>query len=329
VKFAFAGSPEFASWVLEHLSNLGRRPVLVISQPDRPRGRGRRPDAPPAVRAASRLGLDCLQTDDINAPALTARLQKAGVCVLVVASFGQILKTPLLEALLCLNIHASLLPAYRGAAPIERALMAGEEEIGVTIMRVTETLDAGPWALQTRVSVNLTDDAGSLRRVLALVGALGVDQVLTAVGDGTVAWREQEGPSSYAAKLTAADCVANPERGAKAFHDQVRALSPQVGVRARSGGVEFKIWRSWPYGQPGLRPLPPEAAWVGGRAGRLLASSGRLYLGCEEGAVELLAIQPSGRPRMSAAAFLRGYSRRLGEVLEPPSLSCSPAVWVE
>lgn len=322
MSFAFAGSPEFASWVLEHLVAVGRRPVLVISQPDRPCGRGRCSAAPPAILTASRLGLGSLQPEDINAPSVLSRLRAEGVSVLVVASFGQILRTPLLESILCVNVHASLLPAYRGAAPIERALMAGEEETGVTIMRVTEDLDAGPWALKKRLSINLTDDAGSLKRELALLGAIGIDQVLTSIEDGTVQWIEQEGPTSYAEKLTAADCVVDPRRGAKEFHDWVRALSPRVGLRARSGEVDFKIWRSWPYGQVGLSPVPSQAAPVDSRPGRLLASGERLYLGCTEGVVELLAVQPSGRPKMTAAAFLRGYRCRLGATVEPASAGC-------
>lgn len=332
MNFALAGSPDFAAWVLEHLTSVGRPPLVVLSQPDRPRGRGRRPAAPPAVVTAHRLGLPCLQVEDINAPSVLAQLDAARVSVLVVASFGQILRKPLLDSLLCINIHASLLPAYRGAAPIERALIAGEEETGVTIMRVTEELDAGPWALQTRISINLTDDAGSLRRALALLGALGVDQVLTSLADGTVTWTEQgesgtsarrtPASTTYAHKLTAADCQMDPRRGSKAFHDLVRALSPRVGVRARSGQVEFKIWRTWPYGQPSVAPPPAEASSICGEPGRLKVAGSRLFVGCSEGVVEILAVQPSGRPRMTAAAFLRGYRAHLGDTLEAPSQPC-------
>jgi len=329
VKFAFAGSPEFAAWVLEHLVSLGRRPALVISRPDRPRGRGRRLAAPMAAVTASRLGLDCAQVPNINALAVREQMHAAGISALVVASFGQILKRELLESFLCLNLHASLLPAYRGAAPIERALMAGEPETGITIMRITEVLDAGPWALQTRLSINLTDDAGSVRRALALLGAIGIDQVLTGIEDGTVVWREQVGPATYADKLAAADCVADPRQGAKAFHDRVRALSPRSGLRAVSGQVEFKIWRTWPYGQPGLVEVPAVAQAVNGRTGRLLVADERLFLGCEEGVVELLAVQPSGRPRMTAAAFVRGYRARLGETLQAPPVGCDPGSLLE
>ncbi len=121
------------------------------------------------------------------------RLRESGADALVVASFGQILRSRLLDAILCLNIHASLLPAYRGAAPIERALAAGEDHTGVTIMRITEKLDSGPWALKTSLSLGLRDDAGSVRRALAFLGAQGVHQALAGLEDGTVEWMEQEG----------------------------------------------------------------------------------------------------------------------------------------
>ncbi len=329
MRFAFAGSPEFAAWVLEHLVSLGRRPTLVISRPDRPRGRGLRLAAPMVALTASRLGLDCAQVPDINALAVREQMRAVGVSTLVVASFGQILRRELLDSFLCLNLHASLLPAYRGAAPIERALMAGEAETGITIMRITEVLDAGPWALQTRLSINLSDDAGSVRRALALLGAIGIDQVLTGLEDGTVAWKEQVGPTTYADKLTAVDCLADPRQGAKAFHDRVRALSPRSGLRAVSGQVEFKIWRTWPYGQAGLADVPAAAEAVNGQTGRLLAVGERLFVGCEEGVVEILAVQPSGRPRMTAAAFLRGYRPRLGETLQAPTVGCDADPLVE
>ncbi len=193
MKFVFAGSPDFAAWTLRDLVEVGRSPSLVISQPDRPVGRGRRAASPPAAVVARRLGLDLIQPADINAPEVIETLRASGAEVLVVSAFGQILQKELLDSILCINVHGSLLPAYRGAAPIERALAAGEPCIGVSIMRVEQALDSGPWALQTSLSVSLWDDAGSIGRALAFLGARGVDQVLTGIEDGTVVWTEQEG----------------------------------------------------------------------------------------------------------------------------------------
>jgi methionyl-tRNA formyltransferase len=271
------------------------------------------------------LGLHLVQPEDINASDVIDRMRSAGAQALVVSAFGQILRKHLLDSLLCINVHGSLLPAYRGAAPIERALAAGEECIGVTIMRITEHLDAGPCALQTSLSLNLWDDAGSVARALAFLGARGVDQVLLGVEDGTVAWTDQEeGEPVYAEKLGWADCLLDPARSAKAVHDQVRSLSPRVGARVKSGSLPFKVWRTWPYGQPGLAPVPAQAAPVTGRAGQVAIVGERLFVGCEEGVVELLSVQPDGKGKMSAAAFLRGYRRRLGELLGPADRECIP-----
>jgi methionyl-tRNA formyltransferase len=263
------------------------------------------------------MGLECIQPYDINSPEVLARLRSVQAHVLVVASFGQILKKELLDSLLCVNIHASLLPAYRGAAPIERALAAGEEQTGVTIMRITERLDAGPWALRISRSISLRDDAGSVRRALAFLGAQGVDQVLTGLEDGTVTWVEQEGESEYAEKLSWRDCLFDLAKPARAVHDQVRALSPEVGARAESGALRFKIWRTWPYGQAGLPAVPAAAAAVAGRPGEIALARTRLFVGCGQGVVELLSVQPEGRRKMSAGAFLRGYRSHLGARLSP------------
>ena len=318
MKFAFVGTPAFAAAVLAELVALGRRPALVISQPDRPRGRGRSVGSPPALLEAQRLGLVSLQAEDINDPAVLVRLRTTGVATLVVAAFGQILERRLLESFLCVNVHASLLPAYRGAAPIERALAAGETCTGVSIMRMTEGLDEGPWALQTSVSVGLRDDSGSLGRVLAALGAIGTDQVLTGLMEGTVRWNPQAGTATYAAKLSDEDRLFDPDKGAAAVHDQVRALSPSIGARSGSGHVEFKVWRTWPYGQLGLDQPPDEGAPASGHPGMLRASGDRLFVGCTQGVVELLVVQPVGRERMPASDFIRGYGTRLGETVEPP-----------
>ncbi len=323
MSFAFAGTPQFAAWVLADLVHLGRRPSLVITQPDRPKGRGQRVCAAPAAMEASSLGIPHLQAGDINAPDVLEKLREAGVSVLVVASFGQILHERVLASLLCVNVHASLLPAYRGAAPIQRALAAGEERIGVTIMRVTEHLDEGPWALQRSVSVDLRDNAGTLARLLAMMGAVGIAEALAGIAEGTLEWRDQIGSSCYAHKLGPADSVLDTTRSARAVHDQIRSLSPAPGARAASGDLDFKVLRSWPYGTPGLDAAPIEARLAAGVPGRLVAEKGRLFVGCAEGVIEVLSLQPAGKARLRTAAFLRGYGGRLTDTLAPVVLGCS------
>jgi methionyl-tRNA formyltransferase len=316
VRFVFAGTPEFAARVLTHLDDIGRRPCLVISQPDKAKGRGQKTSPPEAIEAAERLGIPHVQVDDINSPESIAHIADTGAAALVVAAFGQILKPALLQRFLCLNVHGSLLPAYRGAAPIERAIAAGEPVSGVSIMRMAEGLDEGPWALQSTLSIGLRDDAGSIALGLAVLGASGVDQILTGLGDGNVIWTEQGEGATYAAKLTAADTVLDVSRSAGKVHDQVRSLCPGLGARAATGGLGLKIWRTWPYGISGLEVVPAFAREVDGRPGQLAAGESRLFVGCGEGAVEVLLLQPAGKGKMPAADFLRGYAGRLGDALD-------------
>ncbi len=192
--------------------------------------------------------------------------------------------------------------------------MAGVATTGATIMRITEELDAGPWAEMVEVSVGLREDGGELGRVLAVTGAVAMANVLTGIEDGTVRWTEQAGQTSYAHKLGPEDGWLCVDHGARRAHDQIRALSPAVGVRALLGDAEVKIWRSWPYGEAGLQDVPAIAQATTGRSGEVLVAEGRLFVGCASGCIEVMEIQPACRARMTAGAYLRGYS---GSVLSP------------
>lgn len=308
---AFAGTPRFAAWALRELAERGRRPDLVISQPDRRRGRGLSDSAPRAVVEAESLGIPVLQTDDINSSEVVQRLRSCGVSTLVVAAFGQILRRAVLEGFLCVNIHGSLLPRYRGPAPIERAIMAGETKTGVTIMRVTAGVDEGPWAEQASLQVDPEEDAGALGRRLAVLGGEVLARVLDQTDEGTVEWKSQEGPSSYAGKLGAEDCRLDLSTQAKRCHDQVRALSPYVGVRGSVGRVAVKLWKTRAFSSGGASQAPEAAADAVGCPGVTLVKGERLFLGCGEGVLEVLEVQPLNKARMGVPAFLRGYSCRL------------------
>ena len=148
------------------------------------------------------------------------------------------------------------------------------------------------------------------------MGAEGVDQVLQGLADGTVTWTEQEGVASFAPKLTAVDSFLDTDRPAREVHDQVRSLSPAIGARAAGGEVTFKIWRTWPFGDGGLPPLPTGTQDVAGVPGSIGQLGQRLFVGCRSGVIEILAVQPAGKKRMTAAEFLRGYRDKLGERLE-------------
>lgn len=314
MRFAFAGTPEFGAQVLRDLLDRGLRPLLVLSQPDRPAGRGRQLVSPAVTAAARQSDLPVIQTANINTSDVRAALTDAGVECLVVASFGQLLRADILAAFFCLNVHASLLPAYRGAAPIVRALMAGEAETGVSLMQMTAGLDEGPWAIQRRLSITDRDDAGTVGRALALLGALGVAEVFESMADGETSWTDQTGEMTYAVKVGPPDRAFDPRLSALRLHNRVRALSPHIGCEARSSsGLALKIWRTWPRAS-----TPPELEPPQREPGRLTHEEGRLFVDCCDGALELVTVQPAGKRPMRASELLRGYGSRLGESLELP-----------
>lgn len=256
---------------------------------------------------AVRMQLPLIETPDINSAEVRAALLGAHVETVLVAAFGQMFREPLLTSFDCINVHASLLPAYRGAAPIVRALMAGEEQTGVCIMRMTEGLDEGPVAARSIISVGLWDDRDTVESTLALVGAHAAAHVLDALSGGFAQWEPQGEHATYAAKLVASDRGLDLTRPAAQVHDHVRAMSPTPGATTRMGDLEVKLLRTWPNtSQEAAAPLS-----VDGRPGELAIVGERLFLGCGEGSVEILRVQPSGKRAMSAAEFLRGYSSSL------------------
>jgi methionyl-tRNA formyltransferase len=308
VRFAYAGTPEFGASVLEELLRVGRMPELVVSQPARPAGRGRSERPSVVSEWARSAGLRVLETPDINEDSSVAALTASKARVLVVAAFGQMLRGPVLDGFECVNVHASLLPAYRGAAPVARALMAGEGESGVSIMRMTEGLDEGPVAARAAVEVGRWTDRGSLERALALAGAQALAHVLDAIEGGFVEWEPQRGASSYAPKIEAADRALDLSLPAKRVHDHVRALCPAPGAALELGGLEVKVLRTWPWSGP----APGDGAAVDGHPGRTAVVGERLFVGCGEGRLELLTVQPSGKKVMTCSEFVRGYGARLG-----------------
>ena len=227
----YLGTSAFAATVLRSLASSSHRPALVVTPPDRKRGRGRKLASPPAADAARELGLELLQAESVNAPEALDRIAAAGPDVGVVCAFGQIIREPLLSDPEMLNVHPSLLPRWRGAAPIERAIMAGDAETGVTIMRLVEGLDAGPIALQEPVAIASGDDHGSLEERLAELGGELMVRALDLRERGELTLDEQdEALVTYAEKIEAADRSLDPGRSAAELEQVVRALTPHIGA---------------------------------------------------------------------------------------------------
>ena len=306
MRVAFAGSPEVALPVLRALVGSTHEVGLVITQPEKPRGRGGAVRPTPVGALAADLGLPLISPRSINLPEAMQSLRDARVGALCVAAFGQLLKTPVLEEWPCLNVHYSLLPAYRGAAPLERAIMDGNAETGVTIMRMDEGLDTGPMIAAARVPIGPDDDFAVVSTALAEHGGRLLVDALDALDAGRLVETPQPAEGvTLAPKLTLEDRAFDPSLGAEALTDRIRALSPHIGVAAVIDGARFKLWRA--------SPCP------GAQVEGLARDDGRLLVGCRDGAIEILELQPPGKARMGAEAFLRGYrgALELGALPDP------------
>jgi methionyl-tRNA formyltransferase len=311
VRVVFLGTSEFAATILEQLaSSEADRPVLVLTRPDRPRGRGRRSASPPVAERARALGIALEQPESVNDAPVRARVAQARPDVVVVCAFGSLIKEPLLSEHELLNVHPSLLPRWRGAAPIERAIMAGDERTGVSIMRLTAGLDSGPVCLTASEPILPGDTYGTLADRLSQTGGGLLLHALDLRARGTparFAEQDEEG-ITYAEKIAPEDRLLDPARPARELERVVRALHPHVGARvALSDGTLLGVHRAAlvPPGAPGGDrdggPAPSVAQPAVG------VSEGRLLLGCRPGTLELLVVQPPGGRAMDAAAYLRGH----------------------
>jgi methionyl-tRNA formyltransferase len=260
-RIAVAATAPFGADVLEHFAD-HYDVAALITRPDRPRGRGRRPGPPPAKETAERLGIPVLQPERLD-----ASLELPADTIVVVA-YGALIPSVLLDRALWLNVHPSLLPRWRGAAPVERAIMAGDEETGVTVHRTVEELDAGPWAAKEELWIGPDDTAGDIYARAAPVAATLVDE---AIEKQEFSPQSEEGVR-YAEKIRPADRELDWSRPAKELHDRIRALSPHIGARGELNGRRVVVWRS-----------------------RLV-----------DGELEVLEVQPEGRRRMTYEEFLRG-----------------------
>jgi methionyl-tRNA formyltransferase len=301
VSIVFLGTTDFAASILDRLAaRPEHRPSLVLSRPDRPRGRGRRLSSPPVAEHARALGLALEQPENVNDEQTAARIAAVEPAAVVVCAFGALIREPLLSAHLLLNVHPSLLPRWRGAAPVERAIMAGDERTGVCIMRLTEGLDSGPVCLSAQEPIAADDTYGTLAPRLAALGG----RLLVEALDTSPPFTEQdEAGATYAEKITAEDRVLTPDRPAVELERVVRALTPHIGAALTGVGAD----RSERLGVWEAAARPPQAGDPGPGELRLDERGGRgPILGCAPGTLELITVQPAGRKAMAGDAYLRG-----------------------
>lgn len=307
----FMGTPDFAVPSLDALVAAGLAPVAVVTVPDKPAGRGQSVRASAVKRAAERHGLPVLQPESLRDEAFHDALRALRPDVLAVVAF-RILPPEVYgaAALGAFNLHGSLLPAYRGAAPIQRALMDGVAETGVTTFFLQKTVDTGHVILRRRLAVGPDDTAGEVHDRLAALGAEAVVETVRRIAAGEArAEPQNDALASPAPKIFRDDARIDWTRPARAVHDHVRALSPHPGA-----------WTEWaPAGErETLKVLRTRVDAEGGAAGApgaVVEAAGRLVVACGEGAVEVLEVQREGKRRMDVADFLNGADLGTGAVL--------------
>jgi len=284
------------------LQAAGHEIVLVMTQPDRPAGRGQRALESAVKRFAKGHGLRLWQPETLRDPGAVERIRDAQADALVVAAYGALLPPALLNVgrFGALNIHASLLPRWRGAAPIQRAILAGDRETGISIMQMDEGLDTGPVLAQRSIEIEPQDDAGSLHDKLAALGARLMAETLAELAAGrTHAVSQPASGATYARKIGKADTLLDWSRPAAELERSVRAFRPSPGAAATLGGEALKIWS--------VRVRPDR-----GDAGTVLASDEQLVVACGEQSLEIVELQRPGGKRMPALSFLRGRPIAVG-----------------
>jgi methionyl-tRNA formyltransferase len=308
MKVVFAGTPEFAAIALRELIAAGFEIPLVLTQPDRPAGRGMQLQASAVKQVALAHGIEVLQPLSLRmdskdpqraseAKAAHERLAALEYDVMVVAAYGLILPRSTLDIKPCINIHGSILPRWRGAAPIHRAIEAGDRDTGVTIMQMEEGLDTGPMLLVERIAIEDSDTTGSLHdKLAALGGRMIVDALRRMAADDLPAEPQPEEGVTYAAKISKDEAKLDLALPAEVLARKVRAFNPFPGAQAQAGATTVKIWNAQP-------------AQGAGRPGQVLsADAAGIVIACGEGALRATELQKPGGKRLAAGEFLKGFS---------------------
>ncbi|MDE3045619.1 MAG: methionyl-tRNA formyltransferase [Verrucomicrobiota bacterium] len=295
----FFGTPLFAGDILEFLIDNKISIAAIVTQPDRPKGRSLQltPSFVKQVAQTRLPNVPILQPQKASEPEFLTQLQALSADLYVVVAFGQILPQKLLDipSMGCVNVHASLLPKYRGAAPIQRCLMNGETETGVCVQKMVKQLDAGDVIAETKISIPPEMTAGELEKVLCDESKPLLLSVLKAFGEGTVTATPQDPAQvTYAAKIEPEEGEIDWTKSAEELHNLIRAFNPRPGAWCSVAGKRFKIFRATVEKQQGTP--------------RAFLSPKELIVGCGKDALKLLQVQPEGKPRMLAADWLRGLS---------------------
>ncbi|MEX0746427.1 MAG: methionyl-tRNA formyltransferase [Rhodothermales bacterium] len=317
MRIIFMGTPEFAVPSLERLAHAGYRPVAVVTGPDRPRGRGQVVTPTPVKQAALRLGIETvLQPESVKDPAFADEIRRLEPDLIVVVAFRILPAAVFTSARLgAFNLHGSLLPKYRGAAPINHAVMHGEPETGVTTFFLKEQVDTGNIILKKSLPIGPDETAGEVHDRMMEIGADAVLETVRLIDRGeAVPLPQDDALSTPAPKIHREDCRIRWDRPADVVHNQIRGLSPHPGAWTMHDENLLKIYRTRQSGPPHTATTPGEIVEVGER----------LIVACSEGTLEILELQQEGRKALRAEEFLRGYLLPNGDVLQSHSSNESP-----
>ncbi len=300
MRIVFMGTPEFAVPSLEALAASGHEVAAVFTQPDKPQGRRMTLTPPPVKLAAAGKNIPVFQPKTLKAPEEAARIASLKPDAIVVAAYGKILPKTILDLprFGCINVHASLLPKYRGAAPVQAAILNGDAKTGVTIMKMAEGIDTGDILFERSTPIGPDENTPELTARLARIGAELLAETLRAVEDGTAEPKKQDdAEASYVSLVSKAMSPVDWSRTAQEIHNLVRGLYPWPAASAELEGHRLKLYRSHPagreFGEPGL----------------IVPGTERFVVCCGEGtALELLEVQTEGGKRMSGSDFLRGHA---------------------
>ena len=310
MRILFMGTPDFALFSLKALVEAGKHEICgVITQPDKPKGRGYALMPPPIKVYANEKGLPVYQPDTLKGEEFQSLLNELKPELIAVVAFGKILPLNVIEFPKhgCINVHGSLLPEYRGAAPMQRAIIDGKKVTGVTIMYMAEGLDTGDMLLKRELTINENDNLENIHDSLGSIGAQALLDVIDMISCGTAVRIPQEDHlSTYAKKITKEDCLIDFSQNARAVHNLIRGLSPgPLAMTHTPSGKLLKV----------IEARICDESKEHDNAGKILSLDDGIEVACSRGSVKLLRVLPEGKSRMSASDFIRGRGISIGDIL--------------
>lgn len=313
MKILFMGTPDFALFSLKSLVEYSKNSDIsicgVITQPDKPKGRGYALLPPPVKEYALSVGLDVYQPSTLKGEEFEQLLCELSPDLIIVVAYGKILPKNVIDypKYGCINVHGSLLPEYRGAAPMQRAIIDGKEKTGITIMYMAEGLDTGDMLLTSEILIDENDNFENIHDKLGILGAQMLQEIIPMLQNGTaVRIPQDDGLSTYAKKISKEDCLIDFSKSAKKIHDQIRGLSPiPLSFTHLPNGKILKV----------ISSKITDRSTVHANVGTVLSLDDGIEIACGVGSISLTRILPEGKSRMAAADFIRGRSVSVGDIL--------------